>query len=125
MKENAKLTPDAGYILIVEDDETTGDLMALILESEGFQVKIAHSCDAAMAVVEKEKPAVVLLDYLLKGETCEKMIAGDGRLAGAPVVLVSASNFADDVFKRLRLAAVIHKPFDVESLTELVRLIHT
>lgn len=113
---------DAGFILIVEDDRSTAGLMAVLLRMEGYAVEIAYSCKDAMAVCEKATPALVILDYLIDGEGCDKLVS-NGTVGGAPAIMVSAHDKAKDAYERLRLLAFMPKPFHVESLTDLVKAI--
>ena len=52
-------------ILIVEDDEDAADVLALVLESEGYTVVKASDADAAYEEVHARKPALILLDVML------------------------------------------------------------
>jgi len=57
----------AEKILVVDDEKMIRDLAALVLESRGYQVIRAQDGETALRWVEKESPALVLLDYMLPG----------------------------------------------------------
>src|ERR1700712_5041556 len=55
-------------ILIVEDELIVATDLRLILERKGFTVcGVARSYEAAMEIIEKSKPDIVLLDIFLTG----------------------------------------------------------
>ena len=56
-------------LLIVEDQFVEANNLKLILTAEGYQVcSVASSVHAALAVIEKETPDLVLVDIFLQGE---------------------------------------------------------
>ena len=54
-------------ILVVDDDKTVCKSIANVLENEGYKVDMAFSGEEALAAVNKNKYAVVLLDLMLPG----------------------------------------------------------
>jgi CheY-like chemotaxis protein len=54
-------------LLLVDDDETTRDLLSLLLEAEGWQVTTVESGDAAVAYVLASVPHVILSDLQMPG----------------------------------------------------------
>lgn len=113
--------PGAGYVLVVEDDKILRDVTGWVLEAEGLAYKTAADCDEARALARKEKPSLVLMDYLLKGASCEELLRADGSMDGVPVILVTGIASADDIAARLRVAGLMKKPFLMECLTDLVK----
>jgi len=83
----------AKRILLVDDDE--GFLLAAgrLLEAEGYEVTRAPSADDARARLDESLPDLILLDVIMPGKdgfTFADEMAKDARLAGIPVVLVTA-----------------------------------
>ena len=66
----------APHILIVEDDTTLAELMAISLRREGYTVSIEPRGDRAVALIESARPQLVLLDVMLPGldgvEVCKR-----------------------------------------------------
>lgn len=61
-------SPTAGLrVLVVDDDEDTADMLEYWLRSEGHEVRTANTGSAALAVVDRFTPDVVLLDIGLPG----------------------------------------------------------
>ena len=52
-------------ILVIDDDEVILELTALVLRQKGFQAYLANNARYGYAIIEEEKPAVVLLDYMM------------------------------------------------------------
>src|SRR6185295_15927157 len=59
--------PSPRRLLIVEDHPDVAESLALILRCDGHEVRIAHDGPAALKVLKKFKPDVVLLDLGLPG----------------------------------------------------------
>ena len=56
-------------LLLVEDDRDMVTLLRTLLEMEGYVVGSARSGDAALAMVDQQRPDVVLLDVNLAGQS--------------------------------------------------------
>lgn len=54
-------------ILLVDDEESIRNMMRMTLELDGYQVSMAEDGPEALALFEKEKPDVVLLDVKMPG----------------------------------------------------------
>lgn len=52
-------------ILVVDDEKIIRDLTSMILRARGFEVLTAENGEAGMALIEEQRPAVVLLDYMM------------------------------------------------------------
>ncbi len=52
-------------IVVVDDERIILELTSMILRSKGYQVFTAENAEDGMALIEKERPAVVLLDYMM------------------------------------------------------------
>lgn len=54
-------------ILIVDDEQDIRELVAGILEDEGYSVRTAGGSDAALATISERRPSMVFLDIWLQG----------------------------------------------------------
>ena len=52
-------------ILIVDDERMILDLTSMVLSSRGFDVSIADNARDSYEIIEAERPALVLLDYMM------------------------------------------------------------
>ncbi|HEX4896708.1 MAG TPA: ATP-binding protein, partial [Solimonas sp.] len=57
----------ASRILVVDDLQASAETLMTLLEMEGFQVRVAHEGQEALAIAREFKPHVVLLDIGLPG----------------------------------------------------------
>lgn len=93
MQERADhLDPTRSPVLVVEDDGQTLFLYEKYLEGSGFQVIPVRSIEAARAVIRKVRPAAVVLDVFLDGETSWSFLSElkrDPRTADIPALVVT------------------------------------
>ena len=114
----------ARTILVVDHRETIRRVLALILESEGFQVVSTDTASAAVALACEVQPAVVMLDLALAQQSAIKALKSlkaDARTRDVPVILLTTpSDIVSDV-DRAQAAAVLTKPLDLDAMVTDVR----
>lgn len=89
----------SGDLLIVEDDDDMRAVLRLGLEREGWAVREAASVGEALATLDEEAPALVLLDLVLPdGSGVEVLDALDETV---PVVMLTAKDLDDGERRRL------------------------
>jgi len=91
-------------VLIVDDSETTTQLLATDLASKGFEVSTADNAEKATKIILKKqtRPDLVLLDVRMPnvdGEQFCRFIKGNSLFAGIKVLLCSAADV--DELKRI------------------------
>ena len=112
-------------ILVVDDERDIRDLVAGVLEDEGYGARTAANSDAALAAIAERRPSLVLLDVWLQGsrldglELLDLLKAQDPTL---PVLVISGHGNIDTAVAAIRRGAVdfIEKPFEAERLILLV-----
>lgn len=80
-------------ILVVDDESDVLSLMKVRLEGAGYKVLSAPSGEKGLALLEKNKPDLVLLDLLLprmQGEEICQNIKSDHRFKQIPVIVITA-----------------------------------
>ena len=112
-------------VVVIEDDHHISDLVAMYLRRDGFRVLQADDADAGLAAVDREHPALVIVDIGLPGEldgldVCRTLA---GRVPAVPVLILSARDDEVDRIVGLELGAddYVTKPF---STRELVARVH-
>jgi diguanylate cyclase (GGDEF)-like protein len=115
-----------GLILVVDDDADIARFIEMNLVFEGFEVAVAHDGQEALAVIERRRPDLVLLDVmmpLIDGvEVCRNLRA-DPMTAALPVIMLTAKGLSADKVLGLTAGAddYIIKPFDTLELIARVR----
>ena len=111
-------------ILVVEDDFDIRALLCNFFESENFDVLSAENGKAALEVLRTTKaPDLILLDLMMPvmdAMEFRKIQESDPKIAGVPVLVMSADPNVD--VKRLTLGVneYVRKPIDVETLLSAV-----
>src|SRR4051794_27994973 len=54
-----------GYILVLDDDDATRELLDILLTEEGYEVRAASNAAEALALAGERQPALILFDMLL------------------------------------------------------------
>ena len=83
----------APTVLVVDDVDDARDIMARMLRFDGYTPVTAEDGEAALAAVEAERPALVLLDLTMPdmdGLEVLRRLRADARHRDLPVVMFSA-----------------------------------
>jgi CheY-like chemotaxis protein/anti-sigma regulatory factor (Ser/Thr protein kinase) len=83
---------DNPVVLLVEDDQSSLDLLEAYLEGTGYQVLVTRNGQDGLAAVRRERPAAVVLDIKLPGLVGWDVLAAikaDPATASTPVVVAS------------------------------------
>ncbi len=126
-------------ILVVDDEADIRELVAGILEDEGFQTRTARNSDEALAAIQSRRPNLVFLDIWLQGsrldglqvlETVKAshpelpvvMISGHGNIETAvSAIQKGAYDFIEKPFKADRLILVANRALETSQLRREVR----
>jgi DNA-binding NarL/FixJ family response regulator len=115
-----------GSILIVDDDESFRELVVLLLERAGYGAAQAASGEEALAAVNRERPAAVLLDVQLDGMSgyalCRELRDQFGEQL--PIIFLSGARIEpSDRVAGLLIGAddYMTKPLDTDELVARVR----
>ncbi len=106
-----------GRVLVVDDVEQNVKLLEAKLTSEYYTVFTASGGQEAIAIAEKEKPDIILLDVMMPGmdgfEAC-KRIKSNPQTSYIPVIMVTALDGIRDRVRGLESGAddFITKPID-------------
>lgn len=108
-------------ILIVDDEADIRDLIAGLLEDDGYQAREAGDADGALAAIKARKPSLVVLDVWLQGsrldgiELLDELRAIDDQL---PVIVISGHGTIETAVAAIRKGAYdfLEKPFKSDKL---------
>ena len=111
-------------VLIVEDHRELAATIAVGLRREGMAVDIVFDGEAALAHVERESYAVVVLDRDLPkvhgDDVCRTLVAGG---SGVRILMLTAADAVEDRVEGLSLGAddYLPKPFAFAELVARIR----
>ena len=110
-------------VLLAEDDITMVSLLKTLLKMEGFDVLTLESDADVPAVVQQEKPDVLLMDVHLgqqSGLQILEAIRGDNDLSDVRIVMTSGLNVRDECLGHGANAFLL-KPFMPDDLIRLLK----
>lgn len=115
----------AADILIVDDEADIRELIAGILEDEGFETRLAHNSDAALAEVDSRRPSLIILDIWLQGsklDGLDLLLAIKGKHPEVPVIIISGHGNIETAVAAIKRGAYeyIEKPFKADRLLLVV-----
>jgi CheY-like chemotaxis protein len=103
-------------VLVVDDDASIRELLSTALEEDGYEVVPAVNGQDALAVCERWRPDVIVLDLMMPvmdGWTFAKRLRERDEI---PIVVLSAATDLARHAKTIGAAAVVGKPFDLDQL---------
>jgi len=111
----------ANDILIVDDEADIRELVAGILDDEGFTTRTARDSDSALAEIANRRPHLVFLDIWLQGSKLDglqllEQVKRDN--ADLPVVMISGHGNIETAVAAIKRGAYdfIEKPFKSDRL---------
>jgi DNA-binding response OmpR family regulator len=110
-------------VLVVEDDAPLRVMLAGVLRDEGYAVKTAPDGAAALAVVRRWPPDVILLDCNMPVLDGRGFLAAYWREPGPRALLapMSATTDAEGWARQAGADAFLAKPFEIDAALALVR----
>jgi len=106
-------------IMVVDDEEEFAATLVERLEMRRFSTLLANNGDDAVGVIEKEKPAVVVLDVLMPGTSGIDVLRWIKRkYPEIQVILLTGHGSTRDGIRGMQLGAFdyLMKPVDIDDL---------
>lgn len=108
-------------ILIVDDEDDIRDLVAGILEDEGYETRQAHDADSALNEIARRRPSLVFLDIWMQASRLDGLQLLDifqSQHPEMPVVMISGHGNIETAVSAIRRGAYdyIEKPFKIDRL---------
>src|SRR5476651_699122 len=108
-------------ILIVDDEADIRDLVAGILQDEGYDARTARNSDDALAAIVSRRPNLVFLDIWLQGSRLDGLQLLDTvkeQHPDLPVVMISGHGNIETAVAAIKRGAYdfIEKPFKADRL---------
>jgi len=117
---------DKSTVLIVDDEFAIRDMLRMALEMADFRCVEAEDIKQAYQLILDEKPAIVLLDWMLPGGNGLELLRRlkrDDITREVPVIMLTAKTAEDNVIQGLDVGAddYITKPFAPRELIARIR----
>ena len=113
----------AEKILVIDDEEPTVQLIAMLLERRGFEVIKAYRAEEGLRKAYRHQPELVLLDIMMPDmdgwDVCKRL----REMSDVPIIFLTARSDVKDVVKGLEMGAddYVVKPYDNDELVARVR----
>jgi DNA-binding response OmpR family regulator len=113
----------AGNVLMIDDDLFLSERISVLLESQGFSVRTAGTCEDGYQAIRAEAPELLILDLSLPdgdGVSLCKRIRKDYRF---PILMLTSRGDAIDKVVGLEVGAddYVPKPFEASELLARIK----
>ena len=112
-------------ILIVDDEPSIVLSLDYLMRKNGYEPFIARNGEEALAIAEKEVPALLILDIMMPGmdgyEVCEKLRANPVT-SSIKIIFLSAKSGKEAIDKGISVGAdkYLTKPFNTKQIMQEV-----
>ena len=105
-------------ILVVDDDASIRQMLSLGLKQEGYSVETVENGEAALALIPKFNPHVIILDLMMPVMDGRELCQAIPEISQAAMIMLTAKNTTNDIVQGLRLGAhdYLVKPFHFAEL---------
>lgn len=106
-------------ILVVDDEYGIAEVLAAVLEDEGYEVALAINGHMALASIENDVPDLIFTDYmmpLMDGRALVRAIMAKPDLRHIPIVVMSSMPEATIQANVVGHAQFVRKPFRLDDV---------
>ena len=109
-------------VLVIDDDPSIRQVIAYVLSDEGYQVDEASDGQAALELVSRQHPDIILVDMKMPGMDGWGFVQRYRERYGrqAPIVVLTAAQDAAQRGADVNADSYVSKPFDLDDLLERV-----
>ncbi|USV98438.1 response regulator [Pseudomonas pergaminensis] len=111
-------------ILVVDDEYLIADILSFALEDEGYMVVTASNGRKGLEVLERERPALIITDYMMPVMSGEEFATAIRALPSAnklPIILISGAQAHIGIERSDLFDAVLAKPFNIDLIIAEVK----
>ena len=119
--ERPAACPAERTVLVLDDDPDMAQAIQELVEEQGYRAILAGDGREALALLEKERPCLMLIDVfmpVMNGVEFLRVIKRNSRLSGIPRVIMTAAN--DQMIGVKEDVSVLYKPVDLDSLKRIL-----
>lgn len=112
-------------ILIVDDEEKIREVLLSYLQNEGYECKEAANGKDTLAIIEKGRVDLVILDLMLPDLKGEEVCRRIRQISSVPILMLTAKISDDDRINGLSIGAddYVIKPFNPKEIMARVKVI--
>ncbi len=115
-------------VLVVEDEPSIAELIAVNLRHSGFEAVLALDGEQAQREVDAVLPDLILLDWMLPGQSgaaLARLWRKHPRSKGVPIIMITARSEESDKVQGLDAGAddYLTKPFSTQELLARIRAV--
>ena len=109
-------------ILVVEDDKEVREYMVESLGLLGYQVNQAADGAAGLREIERDRPDLLIVDFLMPGMNGAEVVASvNARAPGLPIIVATGYADMQAIDNVIGNDAILRKPFQINELARTVR----
>mgnify|MGYP002519160479 CR=1 FL=1 len=110
-------------VLVVDDDQALGEMLSIVLESEGFASVVCYDGLRAVELFPTINPDLILLDVMLPGLNGGEVAREIRQTSQVPIIMLTAKSDTMDVVAGLEAGAddYVAKPFKVAELVARIK----
>jgi DNA-binding response OmpR family regulator len=120
--ESKPVSTERKCILIVDDDAMIRESLAVVLQMENYEVRLADNGRTAIRTFMEGPPDLILLDLNMPDTDGWKAFEVMGRLAPyVPVIVITARPYQSRRAAEAGIDMLLEKPLDIPVLLETIR----
>ena len=112
-------------VVVIDDDPSVQEVTRAYLERDGYLVYVAGTASEGLAVAERVRPGLIVLDLMLPDRSGEEICREIRERSDVPILMLTAKASEDERVAGLALGAddYLTKPFSPRELVARVRAI--
>lgn len=110
-------------ILIIEDQQSLADMIALHLQEEGYHTELIYDCKLAIPTLMRFKPDIIVTDLMFCGKVECALISQIRQFTTVPILITSNNTLLNTRIKALEDGAddFLCKPFSLRELNARIK----
>lgn len=116
------------HVLVVDDNRSLADSVALLLEDQGFEARVAYSAEEAWTEAKRAPPEIIILDIRMPGIGGLELARALRAVAQLPLLLIAFTGSmlaAEHAELRGEFDAVVRKPASLDDIIHAMQYAET
>jgi len=116
------------HVLVVDDNRSLADSVALLLEDQGFEARVAYSAEEAWTEAKRAPPEIIILDIRMPGIGGLELARALRAVAQLPLLLIAFTGSmlaAEHAELRGEFDAVVRKPASLDDIIRAMQYAET